>query len=163
MKKIPILQFHSSQLLPNFLYLIFFLLVSFHLKAEQPPIGRVHFYEINSTQTFAKEHAHELLDTPGKWVVITANRQTNGLGHQGRKWESSCNGNLYATYVTMYPKNKEAELFHFIQVSALCVAKTLEDFHLAPNIKWINDIFLNGKKASGCLCEIIASPSDDYY
>ena len=146
-----------------FLLMLFLILGSSSLKAGQFPFERIHFHEINSTQTFAKEHSQEFLDVPGKWVVITTDRQTNGLGHQGRKWESSSNGNLYATYVTFYPKHKEKELFHVIQISALSVAKTLQDFHLEPGIKWINDIFLRGKKISGCLCEIIPSPLDDYY
>jgi len=147
------------------LFLVAFLLLSaFHsLNAEELPIERIHFQEIHSTQTFAKEHAQEFLNTPGKWVVVTADRQTNGLGHQGRKWESSSNGNLYATFVTLYPKHREKELFHIIQVSALSVAKTLQDFHLKPGVKWVNDVFVREKKISGCLCEIIPSPFEDYY
>ncbi len=147
------------------LFLVAFLMVStFHsLSAEEPPIERIHFQEIHSTQTFAKEHAQEFLDAPGKWVVVTADRQTNGLGHQGRKWESSSDSNLYATFVTLYPKQREKELFHIIQVSALSVAKTLQDFHLEPGVKWVNDVFVRGKKISGCLCEIIPSPLEDYY
>ncbi len=147
------------------LFLVAFLMLSaFHsLNAEELPIERIHFQEIHSTQTFAKEHAPEFLDASGKWVVITADRQTNGLGHQGRKWESSSNGNLYATFVTLYPKHREKELFHIIQVSALSVAETLQDFHLEPGVKWVNDVFVRGKKISGCLCEIIPSPLEDYY
>ena len=145
------------------LSLVLLLLSAFSLNAEELLIGRIHFQEIGSTQTFAKEHAQELLHTPGKWVVVTADRQTNGLGHQGRKWESSSNGNLYATFVTLYPKNKEKELFHVIQISALSVAKTLQDFRLEPGIKWENDVFLRDKKISGCLCEIIPSLLKDHY
>lgn len=144
--------------------LVFLLLSSFHfLSAEELSIGRIHFQEIDSTQTFAKEHVQKFLGTPGKWVVVTADRQTNGLGHQGRKWDSSSNGNLYATFVTLYPKNKEEELFHVIQVLALSVAKTLQKFHFEPGIKWVNDVLLRGRKISGCLCEIIPSLSEDYY
>jgi BirA family transcriptional regulator, biotin operon repressor / biotin---[acetyl-CoA-carboxylase] ligase len=43
------------------------------------------------------------------------------------------------------------------------VAKTLQDFHLESQIKWVNDVFVKGKKISGCLCEIIPSPLEDYY
>lgn len=147
------------------LFLVAFLMVSasHSLSAEEPPIERIHFQEIHSTQTFTKEHAQEFLDAPGKWVVVTADRQTNGLGHQGRKWESSSNSHLCATFVTLYPKHREKELFHIIQVSALSVAKTLQDFHLEPGVKWVNDVFVRGKKISGCLCEIIPSPLEDYY
>lgn len=144
-------------------FLVLLLSVFCPMSAKELPMRRIHFQEIHSTQTFAKEHAQELISTPGEWVVITADRQTNGLGHQGRKWESFSNGNLYATFVTLFPKNRDKELFHIILVSAFSVVQTLQDFDLEPGIKWVNDIFLEGKKISGCLCEIISSPLEDYY
>lgn len=144
-------------------FILFLLLISYSLNAEELSIGRIHFHEIDSTQTFAKEYAQEFLDTPGKWVVVTADHQTNGLANQGQKWNSSSKGNLYATFVTLYPKDKEEELFHVIQISALSVAKTLQNFYLEPGIKWVNDILLSDKKISGSLCEIIPSPLENYY
>ena len=148
----------------NALSPVLLLLFSFwRLDAEEFPIDRIHFDKIHSTQTFAKEHAQKFLNTPDAWIVITADHQTNGVAHQGRKWESSSSGNLYATFVTLYPKNREEELLHVIQISAFAVVKTLQDFHFEPRIKWINDIFLNGKKISGCLCEIVPSHLEDYY
>jgi biotin-(acetyl-CoA carboxylase) ligase len=103
---------------------------------------RIHFDEINSTQTYAKKHAADFLDSLGKWVAVTAERQSNGLGSQGRKWESSSSGNLYVTFVTLYPRSKSEELSHIIQISGFSVAQTLKDFNLNPQIKWVNDVFL---------------------
>lgn len=138
-------------------------LTSASIKGEEVQIERIHLHEVDSTQVFVKEHAPELVDVPGKWVVVTADRQTHGRGHQGRQWGSFCDDNIYATYLTLYPKNREEELFHVIQISALAVAKTLQEFHLEPGIKWINDVLLGGRKISGCLCEILPSQLDDYY
>lgn len=142
---------------------LFLLLIFPFLNAEEYPIQRLHFQEINSTQSFAKEHASEYLDMFGQWIVITADCQTNGTGHKGRIWESSSNGNIYATFVTLYPKCRDSDLIHVIQVSALAVVKTLQDCGLQPEIKWLNDILLGGRKVSGCLCEIIESPQENYY
>lgn len=132
------------------------------VSAENSQITRIHFPEIGSTQTFCQEHAEEILDAPGQWVVVTADCQTNGMGHQGRKWVSSSTGNLYATFVTFFPKDKEEEFLHIIQVAAFSVVKTLQGFGLQPGIKWVNDVFVNDKKISGCLCELIPSSLDGY-
>lgn len=140
-----------------------FLLMQTLAFANEGFFERIHFDEINSTQTYAKEHATEFLDSPGKWALVTADRQSNGHGTNGRKWESSSSGNLYVTYVMLFPKAKSEELFHVVQVAGFSVAQTLQDFDHDPQIKWVNDIFLDGKKVSGCLCEIIESPFDDYY
>lgn len=144
-----------------FLCLLFFLFQFSFLRADE--IKKMHFREIDSTQVYAKNHASELVTEPGQWAVVTAETQTQGRGHQGRKWESSSARNLYATFVTMYPKNKDHELFHIIQISALAVTKALKEFHLQPGIKWVNDVLVSNKKISGSLCEILPSPSKDHY
>lgn len=141
------------------------LLVSFtsSIMSAQESFKRIHFEEIDSTQIYAKSHADVLLDAPGQWIVITADLQTNGLGFQGRKWISSFPENLYVTFATLYPKNKEDDLFHVNLVSALAVSKTLLEFNLNSGIKWINDVLVDNKKISGSLCEIMSSKFEDYY
>ena len=146
----------------SFCFLFLVLVYAPLLKADGE-IKRIHFSEVDSTQIYAKAHAAELVNVPGQWAVVTADVQTNGLGHQGRKWVSSSPRNLYATFVTMYPRSKDHELFHIIQISALSVTKTLQELGLNPGIKWVNDVLVNNKKISGSLCEILPSKSKDYY
>ena len=150
----------------NLLYILFICslvyCVPFNLFAEAK-ITHVHFKEIDSTQLYTKKHAEGLVSNPGELAVVTADLQTNGLGHQGRKWHSSSEGGLYVTYLTLFPKDNDEGLFHVILVSALAINKTLQDLGIECNIKWINDVLVYGKKVSGSLCEIIPSQLEDYY
>ena len=81
------------------------------------------------------------------YTVVTATRQTGGKGRYGRVWESPP-GNLYLSAVA--PDFGEANaLLAF--VAGVAVADALGDFHV--QIKWPNDILLNGKKVAGILLE----------
>lgn len=119
--------------------------------------NRTDFKVIESTQDYLKEHAAKLLvDTDG--VVVTANEQTKGRGTSNRMWASPPDVNIYATFAVKIP-NEFTAYFDLIkspavmEIMALAVAKTLEDFGLKPTIKWRNDVLLNGKKVCGILCE----------
>lgn len=125
--------------------------------------SRIHLQEVDSTQLFAKVHIGELgLDEPGKWIMFTANRQTNAIGPQGKKWESSCDGNLYATFVTLYPKNRLNDISCVLQLSTLSVAQALGEYGIEAKIKLANDIMVRNKKISSCFCELIPSPLEDF-
>ena len=60
------------------------------------------------------------------------------------------------------PKNRVSTAGQLQQVAALATVKTLEDFGCQAGIKWVNDTFLNGKKISGCLCELLPSNSKEH-
>ncbi len=89
----------------------------------------------------------------GKYVVVSAKRQTGGRGRRGRKWQG-IDGNLYFTYSLTLPLS---ELSRFVCLIGLSLAKTVKGF-LPQNkvqIKWPNDVFFEGKKLSGILLENI--------
>ncbi len=131
------------------------------LSAAEDSRGWMHFDEVESTQAVAKGCARELLRDPRKWVAITANRQTKGVGAYGEKLHSSA-GHLYVTFMTLYPKEKIDELSKVIQVSTFSVAETLNEFGARSGIKWANDILSNGKKIAHCYCEVVPSPLEEF-
>lgn len=144
------------------LFLSFFIFFFTMLSQASEPIVHIHLPMIDSTQSYAKAHAEELVQIPGKWAIITSDIQTNGSGCFGRKWESSCTGNLYVTFITLYPKAAEESLSKTLFLSALAVSKTLRGYGLDAGIKWVNDVLVNHKKISGSLCEALPSPHEDY-
>lgn len=86
-------------------------------------------------------------------AVVSAKYQSGGRGRRGRKWQGIA-GNLYFTYsLEIYPE----ELSRIVCLVGLSLAKTIQK--LAPQkkvqIKWPNDVFLNGGKISGILFENI--------
>ncbi|MCD6039079.1 MAG: hypothetical protein K0S27_479 [Gammaproteobacteria bacterium] len=124
----------------------------------QTEFERTHFEVTPSTQDYLKDHASELLQNTNQ-VVVTANEQTKGRGTKNRKWASPPHVNIYATFGIKLPNDFElyfdlAKSPAVMEIMALAVAKTLEDFGLKPQIKWRNDVLLNGKKVCGILCEV---------
>ncbi len=84
-------------------------------------------------------------------LVITAAQQTKGRGRQGRVWASEP-GNLY-TSIVLRPTREARHYGDLAFVAALALSETLEKFDLRPQIKWPNDVLLEGAKISGLLLE----------
>ncbi len=131
--------------------------------AEEPSIRQMHFEEVESTLIIAKNCARELLAIPGKWFVVTANRQTKNSSADGVKLPPSFPDNLYATFVTLFPKSKIDELPKVLQISTLSIAEIFRDLRIDAGIMWPNDIFSRGSKVGSCFCEVTPSPLEDYF
>ena len=102
---------------------------------------------VPSTNTYAKTLAKD-----GKDAFIVAREQPQGRGTKGRSFSSAIGG-VYATLLH-FPKNSRASSLPFyMQHTAVAVCKTLERFSLTPQIKWPNDIWVDGKKICGILIE----------
>ncbi len=110
----------------------------------------VHFKTIDSTNTYAKQHANSF--APDQITCITADEQTAGRGRFQNQWISPPGVNLYATFYFKLPSNT-LHLSCLAELLALSFASLLEREGLQPKIKWPNDIQLSGKKLSGILCE----------
>ena len=81
-------------------------------------------------------------------TVITATVQTAGRGRYRRTWVSRA-GNLYASFLYKIRK-PNPELSYAV---AVAVAETLIHFGVPTQIKWPNDVLVDGKKISGILIE----------
>ena len=106
------------------------------------------FDTIPSTQ----EYAHELIanGAASARAVIVADSQTAGRGRYRRTWVSQ-KGNLYASFIHKTAA-RDPRLSYCIAVS---VAETLLSFGITPQIKWPNDVLVDGKKISGILIEYV--------
>jgi BirA family biotin operon repressor/biotin-[acetyl-CoA-carboxylase] ligase len=89
-------------------------------------------------------------------ALILAETQTDGRGRAGRSWASPPDVNLYFTLV-MLPSAEGARVFPY--VTPLAVAHAIEEVTAArgaplrPDLKWPNDVLINGKKVAGILIE----------
>lgn len=103
---------------------------------------------IDSTNLWAKTNIEELEDK----TIVFAGAQTQGRGRLQRKWVDLGKGNLFMSIVLKPDKNYEhyANLTQYFSVT-LC--KTLEEYGIKPEIKWPNDVLVNGKKIAGILAE----------
>lgn len=107
----------------------------------------VHYPRLSSTMEVAKR---EVLAGAEEGMVIIAEEQTAGKGRLERNWVSP-RGSI-ALSVILYPD--PPDLPSLIMVASLAVVKAIESVTgLKPQIKWPNDILINGKKVCGILVE----------
>jgi BirA family biotin operon repressor/biotin-[acetyl-CoA-carboxylase] ligase len=104
--------------------------------------------EVDSTNNLAKEMA--LKGAPTGTVVI-ADRQSGGRGRLGKKFYSP-RGGLYFTAV-LRPDLPMSDMMAVTAAAAAAVHEALMEFGIATKIKWVNDLFLGGKKICGILTE----------
>lgn len=110
-------------------------------------VGReiVTFDAIDSTNTYALEHG-------GDGTVVVADRQTAGRGRQGRSWHSAPGLGLWFTVAL------EGLTEGLSCAAAMAVREALQD-RVSLQVKWPNDLLLNGKKVCGILVEHRAGQS----
>ena len=116
-----------------------------------------YFDTLPSTQDFAfKLIKRKNIINPS---VIICNIQTNGKGRKGTRWASP-KGGIWISLI-LESNLKIEKLFIFVMISAICICETIEkETRLKPDLKWPNDIFVNGKKIAGILLDIEANIDD---
>ena len=86
-------------------------------------------------------------------VCVAAERQTAGRGRHGRAWESAQSLGLWFSLL-LRPQWPAAQLPRVTLSVGLAVLKAIERVaHLPCNIKWPNDVLIQGKKVCGILTE----------
>lgn len=125
-------------------------------------IRRIHFDQIDSTNEEARRRVMLHQNEP---VLITAERQTQGRGRNGRTWQSPRGG---AWLSLLWPLSKPAECYQSIPlVAGLAVLRLLQQLiqtykvvHIPQiHIKWPNDVLLDDRKVAGILCETVVTGS----
>ena len=106
--------------------------------------------ETASTNTRLRETASQLPHGTVLWSL----RQTAGKGRSGRSF-SSPEGGLYFSMLLRYPEPDE-RLTAVTPLAAVAVERSLRTVcGIEPEIKWPNDLLLNGKKLCGILTESV--------
>lgn len=111
-----------------------------------------HLEETESTNLVAAQFA---IEEEPEFSAIIADAQTGGRGRQGRTWSSPARSGLLFS-VILRPDADIADISTIPLVMGLAVAKAIDPC-ISPNkaqIKWPNDILVDGKKICGILCEL---------
>ena len=112
-----------------------------------------YFDVTDSTNTQAKSLGEG--DAPNGTLVV-AGKQESGRGRRGRSFESPAGTGIFMTLL-LRPEIEPQNASMLTLVSALAVAKGIEYMvDLPVQIKWPNDIVINGKKVCGILTEMSA-------
>lgn len=106
------------------------------------------FDSVTSTSTVAMNET--LGDEP---IVIIANSQTAGRGRLGRSFFAPADSGLYMSIV-FKPSFDLEQATLVTMATAIAVCEAIETLaKVSPRIKWVNDIFVDGKKVCGILTE----------
>jgi BirA family biotin operon repressor/biotin-[acetyl-CoA-carboxylase] ligase len=89
--------------------------------------------------------------------AVLADRQTAGRGRRGRSWASPAGVGLY-TSVLLRPQQPPIRLPLLTLVAGLAVAEAIEEIAgVTTQLKWPNDVLVEGRKVAGILAEMASS------
>ncbi|WP_202079972.1 biotin--[acetyl-CoA-carboxylase] ligase [Caldalkalibacillus salinus] len=124
-----------------------------YLKTETMGHHLYHYDEVTSTQLVAHEKARE--GAPSGTVVL-AEHQTQGKGRLNRKWHSPAQSGVWMSVILRL----DIPLSSVSQVTLLSSVAVLKGIKNTTGkecqIKWPNDLLLQGKKLAGILTELNA-------
>jgi BirA family biotin operon repressor/biotin-[acetyl-CoA-carboxylase] ligase len=134
-----------------FLHSLGYLLMPMPAHPSRPRFQVQIFDRLPSTNAYAQGL---LAQNPPDRTVIWAMDQFAGRGQQGNHWRSEAGSNLTLS-VIVHPQLPVSELFVLSKLSALAMKATAEAY--APQalvqVKWPNDLLVNGRKVGGILIE----------
>jgi len=115
-----------------------------------------HFFRTDSTNRVAMELGYT---NEPEGAVVIAEEQTAGRGRAGRNWHSERATGIYATLL-LRPKISPVQAPLLTMMAGLSAYTAIQaQTGLQPDVKWPNDLMMNGKKLGGILTEMHAEPT----
>ena len=122
---------------------------------EFPSLTIYKYKETDSTNTRARE---EITNNQIRNALIIADTQTNGRGRAGHTFYSPKDTGVYFSYI--FTPSREIDPGLITTAASVGVIRALNKLHPANYlVKWVNDIWMRGKKVSGILTEASTSIS----
>lgn len=108
-----------------------------------------HLEQVTSTNEVAADNGRAG-EPPG--LVVVADHQTAGRGRHGRRWADEPGRSLMMSALVrdVFPRSSLVPL-----AAGLAVATAAEAVHATPELKWPNDVLVDGRKCAGVLVEAV--------
>lgn len=114
-----------------------------------------HYFRVGSTNVAAMQAAAE---GEPEGAVFVAEEQTAGRGRGGHSWESAQSLGIYCS-VVLRPEIAPLDALFLSLITGIAAGEAIEQTTgLHPDLRWPNDILLNGRKFCGILTEMNAEP-----
>src|SRR6202521_435926 len=115
-----------------------------------------HFFKTDSTNRVALELGHA---GEPEGAVLLAEEQTAGRGRAGRVWYSERAAGIYVTLL-LRPRLAPVQAPLLTMMAGLSAHAAIQaQTGLTLDLKWPNDLLINGKKVGGILTEMHAEPA----
>jgi BirA family biotin operon repressor/biotin-[acetyl-CoA-carboxylase] ligase len=115
-----------------------------------------HFFKADSTNRIAMDLGHA---GEPEGAVVLAEEQSAGRGRAGRTWQSERGAGIYVTLL-LRPRLAPVQAPLLTMMAGLSAHAAIRaQTNLNADLKWPNDILLDGKKVGGILTEMHAEPS----
>ena len=103
---------------------------------------------ISSTNIALKQRINE-----DEGLVIVANHQENGIGRMNRQFFSPKDTGVYFS-ILLKPQFESSKTIFITTMAAVAVCNAIKSVTgIEASIKWVNDIYINGKKIAGILTQ----------
>ncbi|MDR2572503.1 MAG: biotin--[acetyl-CoA-carboxylase] ligase, partial [Oscillospiraceae bacterium] len=121
---------------------------------DKEAANRIFVYPLlESTNKTAKEMA---ISGAEHGTVVIADGQTAGRGRYGRSFFSPSSFGIYMSVIMRPERLRFSTATLVTSFAAVSVCRAIEAISdKFPQIKWVNDIFINGKKVCGILTEAV--------
>ena len=107
--------------------------------------------QVNSTNDLALQHG---IDGAQEGTLILAESQTQGRGRHGRKWLAPPRSSILASVILRHRLRADQVGLPNL-IGAVAIATAIDEVtDLSAQIKWPNDVLIQGKKVSGVLTEL---------
>jgi len=117
------------------------------------PLSDLRFFEsIGSTNDEALAWAAQ---GAADFSLVVADEQTSGRGRSGRKWFTPPQTALAFSLILRPTADESTHPARTTGLGALALVDSLRKIGLVPQIKWPNDVLLNGHKVAGILVESV--------
>lgn len=126
--------------------------IEMYLKDEYKHLPIQIYQSLESTNTTAK---HLAIDNAPHGTIVLANAQTAGKGRSNRSFFSPEGSGIYLSIIVR-PDFGIPKPASVMTAASVAVCSAIEKAcHLQPEIKWINDLYLDGKKVCGILTDAL--------
>lgn len=110
-----------------------------------------YFEKIDSTNTYLKSVAAERREGH----IVIAGEQSAGRGRLGRSFFSPAGSGVYMS-ILLKPRFDADKLTYITAAAAVALVEAIEEISKkSADIKWVNDVYIDGKKVAGILTEAV--------
>lgn len=116
----------------------------------QSPVKIGYIPNVTSTNDVIMEYGRKGSE---EFIAVVADSQSNGRGRKGRIFYSPDNAGTYFS-ILLKPNVHFSESLYITTAAAAAVTEAIKQLYdIDTEIKWVNDIYYNGKKICGILTE----------